>query len=104
VSETGTVAAALARVADRLSVRFAGTINPPTIERCLFEAYVDLDRTATVCTHLLALAAPAAAHQLSDQAHDEPSQTPLPRVLFLCANNAGLTLKAGPSTTSTWPM
>jgi protein-tyrosine-phosphatase len=89
VSETGTVDAALARVADRLAARFAGTVNRPTIERCLFEAYVELDRTATVRAHLLALAEHAAAQKLADIVHEAPVVTPLLRMLFLCAYNAG---------------
>lgn len=89
MSKTSTVDTTLARVADRLATRFAGTVNRPTIERCLFEAYVELDRTATVRTHLLALAEHDAAQKLHDLTYDEPSHMPLPRVLFLCAYNAG---------------
>jgi protein-tyrosine-phosphatase len=89
VSQTAVVDAALARVADRLSARFAGTVNRPTIERCLFEAYVELERGATVRSHLLALAEHATADRLAALDHDAAMPTTLPRVLFLCAYNAG---------------
>lgn len=83
------VDAALAREAARLAERFHGVFSPQTVERHVFEAYVELDRTARIRTHLLALAGHQAAERLTTLAQAMQAGTTTPRVLFMCAYNAG---------------
>lgn len=91
MSTGASVDAALARESARLVDRFHGVFSPQTVERCVFEAYLHLERTARVRTHLLALAGHAAAQRLEAMAEASgmPPAVRVPQVLFMCAYNAG---------------
>lgn len=83
------VDAALAREAARLVERFHGVFSQQTVERHVFETYMELERTARVRTHLLPLAGHQAAQRLEALAAAGQSGQAAPRVLFMCAYNAG---------------
>lgn len=82
--------ALLLRAADDLAVRFSGVFGKETVERCVFDSYTALARSATVTTHLPTLAIRFANDRLTALAHAEGRvEKRVPEVLFVCTHNAG---------------
>ncbi|AKE91706.1 arsenate reductase [Rhodococcus aetherivorans] len=82
--------AVLQRAAEHLADKYDGIFSPQTVERVVFESYAALRRTATVCTHLTALAPRFAAERLTALAQAEGAVAKdVPEVLFVCVHNAG---------------
>ena len=82
--------ALLMRAADDLALRFAGVFGKETVERCVFDSYTALARSATVTTHLPTLAVRFAKDRLTALAHAEGRlEKPVPEVLFVCTHNSG---------------
>jgi arsenate reductase (thioredoxin) len=82
--------AALHRLADDLSARFAGIFARETVDRYVFESYTALGRTAKIRTHLPALTARFARERLTALAQAKGAiSTGVPEVLFVCVHNAG---------------
>ncbi|MFX1787234.1 arsenate reductase ArsC [Prescottella equi] len=82
--------AVLRRAAEHLAGRYVGVFSPETVERTVFESYAALRETATVHTHLTALAPRLAAERLTARAHTDGSVVKTaPEVLFVCAHNTG---------------
>ncbi|MBJ7452266.1 MAG: arsenate reductase ArsC [Blastococcus sp.] len=82
--------AALHRLADDLSTRFAGVFARETIDRYVFESYTALNRTARVTAHLPALTARFATERLTALAQAKGAAAhDVPEVLFVCVQNAG---------------
>ena len=82
--------ALLLRAADDLAVRFAGVFGKETVERCVFDSYTALARSAKVTTHLPTLAVRFAEDRLTALAHAEGRvEKRVPEVLFVCTHNAG---------------
>lgn len=82
--------ALLLRAADDLAARFAGVFGKETVERCVFDSYTALARTATVTAHLPTLAVRFARDRLTALAHAEGRLAKdVPEVLFVCTHNAG---------------
>jgi protein-tyrosine-phosphatase len=80
----------LHRVAARLARRFAGVFSAQTVERCVFESYLELQRAARIRRHLPALAENFASERLTAPAQARGRLgKPVPEVLYLCAYNAG---------------
>lgn len=59
---------ALQRTAEHLARRFEGTFTADLVERCVFESYADLARTAKIRTYLAATAGHAAENRLRNLA------------------------------------
>lgn len=80
----------LRRSADDLADRFAGTFSKETVERCVFDSYRELARTARVLLHLPALTVHFARARLEARARTlgRPVAA-VPEVLFVCTQNAG---------------
>ena len=82
--------AVLQRAAEHLAGKYDGIFSPQTVERVVFESYAALRRTATVYTHLTALAPRFAAERLTALAQAEGAVAKdVPEVLFVCVHNAG---------------
>lgn len=82
--------ALLLRAADDLAARFSGIFGKETVERCVFDSYTALARSATVTTHLPTLAVRFARDRLDALAHAEGRlEKAVPEVLFVCTHNAG---------------
>lgn len=82
--------AMLRRAADHLTGRYTGIFSPETVESAVFESYAALRETATVHTHLSALAPRLAAERLTARAQaDGVVAKTVPEVLFVCAHNTG---------------
>ncbi|MFE2119255.1 arsenate reductase ArsC [Rhodococcus aetherivorans] len=82
--------AVLQRAAEHLADKYDGIFSPQTVERVVFESYAALRRTATVYTHLTALAPRFAAERLTALAQAEGAVAKdVPEVLFVCVHNAG---------------
>ncbi|MFI8593607.1 arsenate reductase ArsC [Microbacterium sp. NPDC078428] len=82
--------AVLQRAAERLAQHFAGMVNEETVERVVFESYAALGRTATVSTHLPALAEKFARDRLTALAQSKGLVAkPVPEVLYVCVQNSG---------------
>ena len=82
--------AVLQRAAEHLADKYDGVFSPQTVERVVFESYAALRRTATVYTHLTALAPRFAAERLTALAQAEGTVAKdVPEVLFVCVHNAG---------------
>ncbi|MGI5243150.1 three-helix bundle dimerization domain-containing protein [Dactylosporangium sp. CA-139066] len=80
----------LAQIAVRIGERFRGVFGAQTVERYLFESYLDLYRTARIRRHLPALAERFAVERLTALAQTRGALgKPVPGVLFVCAYNAG---------------
>lgn len=80
----------LSRIAVTLAERFEGVFSVQTVERYVFESYTALYRTATVTTHLTALAQRFATDRLTALAQSQGhAPKDVPEVLFLCVHNAG---------------
>jgi protein-tyrosine-phosphatase len=80
----------LKRLAADLSVEFAGTFGPETVERYVLESYTALLRTATVKAHLASRVARFASDRLIALAQAEGARPRgVPEVLFVCEQNAG---------------
>ena len=80
----------LFRAAEQLSGRFDGVFNEETVERCVFESYTALRRTARVTAHLPSLAVHFATDRLTALAQARGQvDKPVPEVLFVCEQNAG---------------
>lgn len=81
----------LQRIIADLSMRFAGTFSPGTIERYVLESYDLLADGATITRYLPSLTARFAADRLSALAAIErpDDQDGVPEVLFVCVQNAG---------------
>ncbi|WP_233601112.1 MULTISPECIES: arsenate reductase ArsC [Micromonospora] len=80
----------LGQIASRLASRFVGTFSPQTVERYVFESYVQLRRGARISAHLPSLTENFATERLTALAKVEGGIAgPVPEVLFLCAYNAG---------------
>ncbi|MDZ4090400.1 MAG: metalloregulator ArsR/SmtB family transcription factor [Arthrobacter sp.] len=90
---TDPVAAAVAppvleRIADDLAPRFAGVLSAETVDRYVRESYELLAERARITRYLPSLTARFAADRLSAVAAAEHPQG-IPRVLFVCVQNAG---------------
>ncbi|WP_020575155.1 arsenate reductase ArsC [Actinopolymorpha alba] len=84
------VDAVLDRAAATLAAKYAGVFNTETVERCVRESYVALFRTASIRTHLPALAEHFAGDRLRALAQAGGAiDKAVPEVLFLCVENAG---------------
>ncbi|MGW3484114.1 arsenate reductase ArsC [Rhodococcus indonesiensis] len=82
--------AVLQRAAEHLADKYDGIFSPQTVERVVFESSAALRRTATVYTHLTALAPRFAAERLTALAQAEGAVAKdVPEVLFVCVHNAG---------------
>ncbi|MEV6820687.1 metalloregulator ArsR/SmtB family transcription factor [Nocardiopsis dassonvillei] len=80
----------LARVQERLTVRFTGIFSPETVRRCLTDSYEKLSHSAAVTAHLPVLTERFAAERLSSIAQVQGQLAkPVPEVLFVCVHNAG---------------
>ncbi|WP_369137872.1 arsenate-mycothiol transferase ArsC [Modestobacter versicolor] len=80
----------LRRHVEDLSTRFAGMVNPETVERMVFESYAGLGRTARVTTHLPVLTCRFATERLTALAQAKGVLAKeAPEVLFVCVQNAG---------------
>jgi arsenate reductase len=80
----------LHQIAARLSGRFRGVFNAQTVERCVFESYLQLFRGARIRRHLPALTEHFASDRLTALAQVQGRiGKPVPEVLYLCAYNAG---------------
>ncbi|WP_292836412.1 arsenate reductase ArsC [Microbacterium sp.] len=80
----------LHRAAARLAQQFSGMVNDETVERVVFESYAALARTATVTTHLPALAERFARERLTALAQSRGFiAKPVPEVLYVCVQNSG---------------
>jgi arsenate reductase (thioredoxin) len=82
--------ASLHRLADELAARFTGVFARETIDRCVFESYTALARTAKVTAHLPVLAGRFATERLTALAQAKGAVShDVPEVLFVCVQNAG---------------
>lgn len=82
--------AVLRRAAERLAQQFSGVVSEETAERVVFESYVALGRTATVSTHLPALAEKFARDRLVALAQSRGLiAKPVPEILYVCVQNSG---------------
>jgi protein-tyrosine-phosphatase len=82
--------AVLHRLAGDLAQRFVGVFSPETVERCVFESYVALERSARIPTHLPALTQRFATDRLRALAQSCGAiAKDVPEVLFVCVHNAG---------------
>ncbi|MQA36069.1 arsenate reductase/protein-tyrosine-phosphatase family protein, partial [Modestobacter roseus] len=80
----------LRRHVEDLSARFAGMVNPETVERMVFESFATLGRTARVKTHLPVMACRFATERLTALAQAKGVLAKeAPEVLFVCVQNAG---------------
>jgi arsenate reductase len=80
----------LHRAAERLAQQFAGMVGEETVERVVFESYTALARTASVSTHLPALAEKFARDRLTALAQSRGYiAKPVPEVLYVCVQNSG---------------
>jgi len=77
----------LARISDDLASRFAGTLSAETVDRYVRESYELLASRATITRYLPSLTARFAAERLT--ALTAVEQHSVPRVLFVCVQNAG---------------
>ncbi|MEG3628882.1 arsenate-mycothiol transferase ArsC [Streptomyces poriticola] len=74
----------------RLALRYRGRFSPETILRLVGDSYERLAEHARVRTHLVVLAEHLATERLDALAHVQGAPgTGLPRVLFVCSQNAG---------------
>lgn len=82
--------AVLQRSAEHLAEMYVGVFSRQTVERMVFESYTALRRSATIHTHLTALATRFAADRLTALAQaDGVLVKDVPEVLFVCVHNAG---------------
>nr|WP_245873690.1 arsenate reductase ArsC [Brevibacterium ihuae] len=73
-----------------LTAEYAGKFSAETIERCVFESYTTLSRTAKIRTHLASLAGRFADDRLRALALSQGTiTTDVPQVLFVCVHNVG---------------
>ncbi|MXP22044.1 arsenate reductase ArsC [Gordonia sp. HNM0687] len=80
----------LARIAGNLAIKYEGIVSRQTVERCVFESYAALRRTARIQAHLTTLAGRFAADRLQALAQAEGMlPKDVPEVLFICVHNAG---------------
>ncbi|MDX2376872.1 arsenate reductase ArsC [Microbacterium sp. LRZ72] len=80
----------LHRAAERLAHQYVGIVGEETVERVVFESYAALGRTATVTTHLPALAEKFARDRLTALAQSKGLiAKPVPEVLYVCVQNSG---------------
>jgi arsenate reductase (thioredoxin) len=91
----------LQTLASDLSVRFAGTFNPETVERYVLESYAALLRTSTVKAHLANRVTRFATDRLTALAQAKGAlPRDVPEILFVCVHNAGRSQMAAALTTS----
>jgi arsenate reductase len=82
--------AVLRQLSQQLAERFAGVFAAETVERYVFESYVELARPARITTHLPSLTARFATDRLTALAQSEGTVAKdVPEVLFVCVHNAG---------------
>ncbi len=87
--------ALLLRAADDLATRFVGVFGKETVERCVFDSYTALRRTAKITTHLPTLSIHFARERLTAMAQAEGAIVKdVPEVLFVCTHNAGRSVLA----------
>ncbi|MFD7279484.1 low molecular weight phosphatase family protein [Streptomyces sp. NPDC059862] len=80
----------LAAGVTRLALRYRGHFCPETIQHVLTDSYDRLAAHAHVRTHLVVLAEHLTTERLDALAHIQGAPgTGLPRVLFVCSQNAG---------------
>ncbi|MFD6288295.1 low molecular weight phosphatase family protein [Streptomyces sp. NPDC060205] len=80
----------LAAGVSRLASRYRGQFSAETIQRVVIDSYDRLAQPARVRGHLVVLAERLATERLDALAHvEEQPDVGLPRVLFVCAHNAG---------------
>ena len=80
----------LKRLAQDLTVTFAGIFSAETIERYVLESYVALLRTSTVKAHLATNTIRFATDRLTALAQAKGAiERSVPEVLFVCEQNAG---------------
>jgi hypothetical protein len=80
----------LGQIAARLSSRFTGVFSPETVERHVFESYIELHHGFRIHRHLPALTENFATKLLTALARTQCRVgKPVPEVLFLYAYNAG---------------
>lgn len=82
--------AVVARMARELARRFGGVFSAETVERCFWESYTALERTARVQTYVPVLAQQFATDRLTALAQVRGViAKPVIEVLFVCVQNAG---------------
>ena len=87
--------ALLLRAADDLATKFVGVFGKETVERCVFDSYTALRRTARITTHLPSLSIEFARERLTAMAQAEGALAKaVPEVLFVCTHNAGRSVMA----------
>ncbi|KHK98336.1 arsenate reductase [Microbacterium mangrovi] len=80
----------LHRASERLAEHFTGLVGEETVERVVFESYTALARTATVTSHLPALAEKFARDRLTALAQSRGLvDKPVPEILYVCVQNSG---------------
>ena len=80
----------LQRTAEHLAEKYTGKFSPETVERCVFESYTTLSRTARVRTYLASTATHFADTRLRALAQAEGKiDSPVPQVLLVCVHNIG---------------
>ncbi|SDS34233.1 Protein-tyrosine-phosphatase [Brevibacterium sandarakinum] len=80
----------LQHAVDDLARKYDGIFSAETIERCVYESYTALSRTATVREYLVILAERFAASRLRALAlADGRIEKLVPQVLFVCVHNVG---------------
>lgn len=91
----------LKRLADDLSLRFAGIFGVETVERYVLESYTGLLRTSKVKAHLASQTIRFATDRLTALAQAKGAvATPVPEILFVCEQNAGRSQMAAVLTNS----
>lgn len=81
---------ALRHTAEHLAERYDGIFTPDMVERCVFESYAALARTARVRTYLAATAGHFANNRLQALARSlDQAEPAVPLVLFVCPSNIG---------------
>lgn len=77
-------------ITDDLAQRFTGAFSPETVERCVFESYTALARTARITSHLPTLTERFARDRLTALAQSKGlALHGVPEVLLVCVQNAG---------------
>lgn len=80
----------LQRTAAHLARRYEGIFSPETVERCVFESYATLSRTARIRTYLASTAGHFADDRLRALGQSQGKiESPVPQVLFVCVHNIG---------------
>lgn len=80
----------LHRVSEGLAQKYQNLFSAETVERYVYESYTALARSASVSSHLVALAERFATDRLRALALAQGKiDSPVPQVLFVCVSNAG---------------